>query len=66
MSASFTYWQDPSDGKWLGYWNDYPDYPTEGLSFDDLKSMLLEIRSLVNDGTLSSEGRKEVATLEFA
>ena len=37
MSGEITYWQDPSDGKWLGYWNDYPDYMTmtEGYSFDN-------------------------------
>ena len=66
MSAPFTYWQDQKDGKWLGYWNEYPDYPTEGYSFDDLKAMLLEVRALIDDGTLSSSERKEVGSLEFA
>jgi len=34
MTAPVTYWQDEKDGMWLGYWNDYPDYQTEGYTFD--------------------------------
>lgn len=44
MSLSFTYWQE-QDGMWLGYMNDYPDYMTEGRTFEDLKRMLLSLRS---------------------
>ena len=29
---------------WLGYMNDYPDYMTEGRTFEDLKRMLLSLR----------------------
>lgn len=53
MSGEITYWQDSSDGKWLGYWNDYPDYITEGYSFDDLKSMLRDIMSAIREGVLN-------------
>lgn len=66
MSAPITYWHDQKDGKWLGYWNDFPDYPTEGYTLDDLKGMLIEIRGLINDRTLPSNGKREIATLEFA
>ena len=41
---------------WLGYWNDYPDYRTQGTSLDDLKYMLADLRSgireLISDGLL--------------
>ena len=35
MSINFTYWQD-SDGLWVGFWNDYPDYVTQGHDFAEL------------------------------
>jgi len=69
MSASITYWQDPADGKWLGYWNDYPDHTTEGFSFEDLKRMLVSLRrdivEMIADGTMVDD-RKNVAELAFA
>lgn len=69
MSASFTYWQDPADGKFLGYWNDYPDWQTEGHTLDDLKRMLVslrqDIREMTADGTLTVEP-KNVDELAFA
>ena len=52
MSASFTYWQDPKDGMFLGYWNEYPDYQTQGHSLAELKEMLMDIRELILDGVL--------------
>ena len=48
-----TYWQDKKDGKWLGYWNDYPDYLTEGESLEELKVMLRDIMSAIRDGSLN-------------
>ena len=67
MSATYTYWQDPKDGMWLGYWNDYPDYMTEGHSLDELKYMLLDIRDAIRDGDLvdTSAGRRS-ASMAFA
>lgn len=57
MSATYTYWQDPSDGMWLGYWNDYPDYQTQGHSHDELKHMLVSLRTdiseMIADGTMA-------------
>jgi len=54
MSINFTYWQEP-DGMWLGYMNDYPEYMTEGRSFNDLKRMLLSLRDDIEDMTRSGE-----------
>jgi hypothetical protein len=41
MKAKFTYWRE-SDGKYLGYLNDYPDHWTQGDDLDDLKKHLRE------------------------
>ena len=51
---------------WLGYWNDYPDYQTEGHTFDDLKRMLIslrgDIREMIAEGTMP-ESTKNVGEL---
>lgn len=69
MRATYTYWQDPKDGMWLGYWNDYPDYQTEGHSHEDLKRMLMslraDIREMVVDGTMP-DCRRNIGSLAFA
>ena len=56
MRATYTYWQDPKDGMWLGYWNDYPDYQTEGKTLEELRRMLVSLRNdidyMVSDGTM--------------
>ena len=63
MCASFTYWQDANNGMWLGYWNDYPDYQTEGSSLDELKRMLVslrtDIREMVAEGVMPDCRRNE-------
>jgi len=51
MSRQFTYWQD-ADGTYLGYFNDYPEYPTQGSSLDELKFMLTDILGAIRDGDL--------------
>lgn len=69
MSAPYTYWQDPDDGTWFGYWNDYPDFQTEGRTHDELKSMLRSLRAdiseMIADGTMS-DNRRNVGELAFA
>jgi predicted RNase H-like HicB family nuclease len=43
----YTYWQD--DDFYIGFINDYPDYPTQGITkeelIDNLKSLLSDIES---------------------
>lgn len=67
MSASYTYWQDGDT--WLGYWNDYPDYQTEGSSHEELRRMLVslraDIREMIADGTMP-DCQKNVGNLAFA
>ena len=67
MNLSYTYWQE-QDGWYVGYWNDYPDYPTQGETLDELKRMLLSLRSdirdMVADGTMVDSPRT-VGVMEF-
>ena len=42
MKAQFTYWKE-SDGRYLGYLNDYPDHWTQGESMEDLKEHLKDL-----------------------
>lgn len=67
MKATFTYWQE--DGAWLGFWNEYPDYMTQGHTFEELKEMLVslrkDIREMIADGTMR-DTRKSIGELEYA
>jgi len=69
MSAQYTYWQDRNDGMWLGYWNDYPDCQTEGATHEELKRMLIslrtDIREMIADGTMP-DCERFVGELAFA
>jgi len=47
MSISYTYWP-AEEGGYIGYWNDYPDYWTEGDSLDELQYMLRDLREGIN------------------
>lgn len=41
MTARYVYWQD---GKhWLGYFEEFPDYMTQGDSLDDLREHLKDL-----------------------
>ncbi len=51
MQIPYTYWKS-DDGWYVGYWNDYPDFPTQGHDLPELQFMLRDIRALINDGTL--------------
>ena len=56
MKKTYTYWQDPKDGMWLGCWDEYPDYQTEGHTLEELRRMLISLRNdiaaMVADGTM--------------
>ena len=69
MSAPYTYWQDPEDGMWLGYWNEYPDYQTEGHTLEELKRMLVSLRAdivaMIADGTME-DSRLHVGEMALA
>jgi predicted RNase H-like HicB family nuclease len=42
MKTRITYWKE-TDGKYLGYLNDYPDHWTQGEDLEDLKTHLRDL-----------------------
>ena len=61
-SLGFTFWQDGE--MWLGYLDDYPDYMTQGTSFEDLKEHLLDLYSDLSSGAIPAV--RQHAELEVA
>ncbi len=49
-SVKFVYWEE--DGAWIGYFQEYPDYWTQGESLDDLKSHLKDLYGDLTGGQL--------------
>ena len=47
MSLSYTYWP-AKEGGFLPYWNDYPDYLTEGDTIEALLDMVRDLRNGIN------------------
>ncbi len=50
QSARYIYWQE--DDAWLGYFEEYPDYWTQGASLDDLKEHLKDLSSDLQSGQI--------------
>jgi len=48
----------------VGYLDDYPEYPTQGDSLEDFEKNLLDIFEMINDGTL--EVSQKHGVLEIA
>ncbi|NLB66571.1 MAG: type II toxin-antitoxin system HicB family antitoxin [Lentisphaerae bacterium] len=45
MKVTYTFWKE-TDGRYLGYLNDYPDHWTQGDSLEDLKAHLRDLLEL--------------------
>jgi len=62
MELKYTYKQD---GKFLiGHINEYPEYPTQAFSIDELEANLQDIHKMILDGELepwSKHGIIEIA-----
>jgi predicted RNase H-like HicB family nuclease len=63
MKATFTYWKE-SDGRYLGYLNDYPDHWTQGKDLEDLKEQLRDLHRTF--GAEQIPGIRKVEELEVA
>ncbi|MCZ6671695.1 MAG: type II toxin-antitoxin system HicB family antitoxin [Verrucomicrobia bacterium] len=61
MKMKFTYWQE-TDGKYLGYLNDYPDHWSQGDNLDDLKEHLKDLHQEFSKGDIP--GIKKVEEIE--
>ena len=55
MTVRFIYWQDGE--WWLGYLEEFPDYMTQGESFEDLKIHLLDLYRDLTSGEIPSVRR---------
>jgi len=53
--VKFVYWQE--DDAWIGYLQDYPDYWTQGETFEDLKEHLQDVYHDLTSGQLPSVRR---------
>lgn len=60
IKVSFTYWVE-SDGKFIGYLNDYPDHWTQGENLKDLKEHLIDLYQLFTKDQIT--GIKKVGQL---
>ena len=61
--VTFTYWLE-SDGKYIGYLNDFPDHWTQGDSLEDLKEHLIDLFNLFSSEKII--GIKKVEELILA
>ena len=60
-SARYVHWQDGD--LWLGYFEDFPDYWTQGQTLDDLKENLRDLYLDLTGGEIS--GIRRVAELSL-
>ena len=58
----YIYWQD--DQIFLGYFEEYPDYWTQGKTIEELKENLIDIYSELTSGTIPAV--RKVAELQVA
>jgi predicted RNase H-like HicB family nuclease len=61
-NLGFTYWQDGKD--WIGYLDEFPDYMTQGESFEELKENLADLHRDLISGEIPNIRRH--AVLEIA
>ena len=62
QTVDFVYWQ--ADGAWIGYLREFPDYWTQGDTFDDLKVHLRDLHRDLTSGELP--GVRRVDQLDVA
>ena len=58
----YVYWQDGD--MWLGHFQEYPDYLTQGKDLEELRENLLDIYQDISDGHIPCVRR--VAELDVA
>jgi len=50
QTIKYVFWEE--DGSWLGYFQDYPDYWTQGETVEDLKEHLRDLHADLTSGQL--------------
>lgn len=61
-TARYCYWQDGD--QWLGYFEEYPDYMTQGDSLEDLQDHLKDLFCDLTSGEI--RGIRRIAELSVA
>lgn len=61
-TQKYVYWQE--DEMWLGYFEEYPDYWTQGESIEELEDNLRDIYHELSSGNIPAV--RKVAELEVA
>lgn len=61
-STKYIYWQD--NNQWLGYLQDYPDYWTQGESWEDLQANLRELFRDLTSGEIPGVRKLAELTLQ--
>lgn len=61
-TVGFTYWKD--NEFWLGHLDEFPDYVTQGVTFEDLKEHLQDLHRDLTSGVIP--GVRRHAELEVA
>lgn len=46
--VGFTYWQE--EDQWIGYLDEFPDYTTQGICFEELKENLARLYKELGSG----------------
>lgn len=64
MAMTYTYWKDGD--MFLGYMNEYPDYWTQGHTLDELRRMLVSLRSDIESDPEMRGNHREQGVLEYA
>ena len=49
-TARYLHWQN--DGMWLGYFEEFPDYLTQGQTIEELKENLLDLYRDLTSGEI--------------
>jgi predicted RNase H-like HicB family nuclease len=62
VTARYVYWQDGK--QWVGYFEEFPDYLTQGDTLDDLQEHLKELYLDLTGGQIP--GIRRVGELSFS
>lgn len=49
-TQKYVYWQD--DDTWLGFFEEYPDYWTQGATMEELEENLMDVYNERTSGTI--------------
>jgi predicted RNase H-like HicB family nuclease len=57
-TARILYWEE-SDGRWVGYLEEFPDYQTQGETLDDLREHLRDLYEDLSAALISGARKSE-------